>query len=670
MERSDLDRSVAVLPQHVEVHGFLGDSILVDPFVIEPYVAALAAERIYIGQKVIPTTAAEYFSLYEKITGRAFDVALLSARCVRRLEAKVYASRWLHDLKFRRSCSHTPHLEFAIAVEDQLKVYMNAQTEKVEYYDETLGRWSPSGGQYHIAGEDLADPLVATFAPTRMSLCESSGKLKPVRGEFDKSCFLNASFTGPIACMVKSLKFEHTVPLDTTPGAEMRRVFEDGVTLDFGVAKPGALDWTDDAALECALNMPLRNATAQDRNTRFIRRPYTDYVSEHRLSLLKLINETCVYLDTEDVLSDDLKTKWDDELKHHEGLRRVLYEAHKDHDTFVYQMRIIFENAAAKTGGRMEYSTWRDDGDGSTGKGTARSWIEASCGIFDGKDSRGYVGILSVNTLMHRREGGEKPAEQLANLEGSIFGICDDFKATGRAPLDTALLRQLSGKNAVSAARKNKGERGFVVHGHIILMCNGMWVPDEPFMGSDDRRLAGLDFAVKFKNEPQGPNEVQKDATLKTRIGRLVPEFWFVARCFWLAATPKPLADQTAPVCANTLCLRAEVLAKPMGLTVTRAVVLEFIKERLTPFTLPSSTLPTSAKTIVETLMASTGALEAEARAGLAGVMQHKRGYHVRLQDPTGTRRGSQTVWMMLVDGAAVAMTLQVVVAAVVAAPV
>ena len=59
MERSDLDRSVAVLPQHVEVHGFLGDSILVDPFVIEPYVAALAAERIYIGQKVIPTTAAE-----------------------------------------------------------------------------------------------------------------------------------------------------------------------------------------------------------------------------------------------------------------------------------------------------------------------------------------------------------------------------------------------------------------------------------------------------------------------------------------------------------------------------------------------------------------------------------------------------------------------------------
>ena len=129
------------------------------------------------------------------------------------------------------------------------------------------------------------------------------------------------------------------------------------------------------------------------------------------------------------------------------------------------------------------------------------------------------------------------------------------------------------------------------MHGHIILMRNGMWVPDEPFMGSDDRRLAGLDFAVKFKNEPQGPNEVQKDATLKTRIGRLVPEFWFVARCFWLAATPKPLADQTAPVCANTLCLRAEVLAIPPGTDISREAVEKFIAERLMPFRLPSNTL-------------------------------------------------------------------------------
>ncbi len=469
--------------------------------------------------------------------------------------------QWLHDEDFRSRCSHVPHLEFAVAIEDQLKVYANPDTGKTEYYDDALGRWMPEGGAHRVAGEDLAIPLINTFTPHKLVYEEREGKTKvvPRPVKWDDSRFRNAPFTAPIATMVKSLKVEHTIALDSSTAAVRIRNFMGGMLLDFNL-QPPVVDWDNDHALDAALQRPIRNATKDDRLSRYIPVHFQEYRSEHRFDLARIIERTCRHLATDDVLSDELKEEWDRVLPRHEGSRRIVFEAHRDHDSFFMQLRIIFENACGETLARMEHSTWRDDEDGSTGKGTGRSWIEAANGTFNGGEQRGYSAVITQAALAPKgRNQAEGPKEQFANLEGCCFAFCDDFKANSKNPLDNAVLRQISGKNLLTAARKGKGERCFVFNGHLILLCNGTWVPDDPFIEADGRRMTGLHFPIKYKNKPQGPNEAQKDANLKHRVHELIPEFWFLARVFWLCTTPHPEADVTLPKCPCTELLVQEM---------------------------------------------------------------------------------------------------------------
>ena len=59
----------------------------------------------------------------------------------------------------------------------------------------------------------------------------------------------------------------------------------------------------------------------------------------------------------------------------------------------------------------------------------------------------------------------------------------------------------------------------------------------DPFNEADGRRLTGLHFPIEYKNNPQGPNEEQKDATLKHRVHEMIPEFWFIAGLLVMHAT-------------------------------------------------------------------------------------------------------------------------------------
>ena len=87
---------------------------------------------------------------------------------MRRTEARAYAMQWLHEEDCQSKCSHVPHLEFAVAIEDQLKVYVNTDSGKTEYCDDGLGHWMPDGGAHRVAGEDLAIPLINTFTPHKL----------------------------------------------------------------------------------------------------------------------------------------------------------------------------------------------------------------------------------------------------------------------------------------------------------------------------------------------------------------------------------------------------------------------------------------------------------------------------------------------------------------------
>lgn len=196
----------------------------------------------------------------------------------------------------------------------------------------------------------------------------------------------------------------------------------------------------------------------------------------------------------------------------------------------------------------------------------------------------------------------------------------------------------------------------------MILLCNGTWVPDEPFKGADERRLQGIDFLVRFRDDPHGPNEVQKDATLKMHIGRLVPEFWFVTRAVWLAATPRPMADQTLPRSPNSRSLVDEMIAAHTAAAVHVDFVDEYVQAKLITYEV-SVHLPSSALVIVKDFVLfareqkGVEISDEDARASLERVMQYKRGHTVR--NFAARPRTSINAYLTLQNGVAVVMTLR-----------
>ena len=148
-------------------------------------------------------------------------------------------------------------------------------------------------------------------------------------------------------------------------------------------------------------------------------------------------------------LSGELRARWGEEAPKHWALMKVIADGHRDLESVVHLLRIIFENANGTAGGRMEYSTWMDDGQGSTAKGTVRAWCETCLGIFSNNEAaRGYVGVMTQQAVAPKaRSAGEAPTEQWANLEGCCMAFIDDFNISPENPLDNAALKRISGMN-------------------------------------------------------------------------------------------------------------------------------------------------------------------------------------------------------------------------------
>jgi len=557
-----------------------------------------------------------------------------------------------------------PTLDFAIVIEEGLTVYNNMDLGKTEYYCRDTGVWKRQGGEKRIKGEEITDLLCAAFAPIGLKYVESEGgglKLRPVKLPYRDFLFRNGPWTAPVLAMVQSLKPENSVPLDSTEAARKIRNFLGPYCIDFGTEIPH-LDWDSDEAVEAALRAPVRLSSKDDRISRFVNKEFTEYQSPRRVHLARLIQRSCLELSTQDVMSAETKALWDEEVKHHTALRRVFYEAHDDHDDSFFHMRLVFENACGKGQIRMEVSSWYDDGEGSTGKGTCRKLIDESCGIYTGGEQRGYCCVMTHHAIAPDHRGGEKPKEQWANMEGCIFAWVDDFKATSKFPLSNASMRQISGGNGLTAARKGMPERVFDFNGHLILLVNGLWAADEPIMGSDIRRYTGITFPISYKNVLSGPNTRLKDAEFKPSLKNHVPEFWFLARAFWLASTPHATADQTLPRPPSTLALidmLSKVTAQAM---VTDNDVKLFCNTMLKAYVTQVGK-PSTCMEIIEAFESWTHAKrdltlsEGEARSAIKKVLAYKAGFPI---PKSGTRaRASVNAFVVLVDGEARAVTLK-----------
>ena len=308
----------------------------------------------------------------------------------------------------------------------------------------------------------------------------------------------------------------------------------------------------------------------------------------------RLLHKAERELDGADVLSDEIKLQLDTEALHHECLRKVFFEAFNDWDEAIGLLRGLCSAVNGSGNGNMEHWTLKDDGIGSTGKGTFRALCETVLGTYTGGQQNGYCCVITHAALLPPSRGEvERPSEQWSNLRGCCMCFCDDFTATAAVPLSTAKLRQISGLNNLTVARKNKPEETFIFHGTLYLLVNGQWVGDQPVKGADMRRVNGCEFTVSFQNEPVGPNQLLKDKAVKQGIVKMAPELIFLVMCYHYIKPAHEAADSTLPRPPSAAAIRTGLTTAGEDCDIDGRVCT-VAKNCLMPYTLGAA-LPASA---------------------------------------------------------------------------
>ncbi len=544
---------------------------------------------------------------------------------MRRLEAKRYASDYLWPLG--KPMEHRPELEFAIAIEAHIPIFNNPVTGKTEAWDAILGRWLPDAANT-VKGEDIADPLRATFKKIVMKFDAKDDSFKPTSVPFDDSLFTTNGMLGAVASQAGCLKFGREWPaLDASEESNKIRVFKGGLCLDFNIELvPG-----EPITLE-AMYRVLRPSRKEDRISRCCPTTWKDYENPCKMELFNLLQRAEACLNDNDILDDDIRLELDAASKHHDCLRCVFFEAHGDWDEAIFCLKMLANTVNGKSYGRCEHYTMFDDGCGSTSKGTIRELFEALLGTFTGSEQRGYCGVLSRACLQEAgkaEQGVLRPNEQMSNLKGSCLGWLDDFQAKGN-PLSAEKLRQISGGNSLTSARKNKGEETFKFNGTLVMMCNGLWTIEGTMAGADLRRFARQQFLVTFQNDPVGPMQKQKDKAIKGNVVRFLPELWWLIICYHHIKQAHDTKDRTLPLPPTAVAALAELLNETSDDKFYEACT-KFVAEKLIDYQ-PQEALARSAADIEKALewYCATEKLERptddELRKGLRRHLMYKAG--------------------------------------------
>jgi hypothetical protein len=192
-------------------------------------------------------------------------------------------------------------------------------------------------------------------------------------------------------------------------------------------------------------------------------------------------------------------------------------------------------------------------------------------------------------------QGKLSPNEQLSNLAGSVIGWCDDFAAAS-SPLSAEKLRQISGNNSLTAARKNKGELTFKFNGMLVLLCNGLWTLKGKMVGADLRRFVRQQMLVTFANDPKGVMQRQKDKYIKDNVKVFVPELWWLSICYHHITQAHHKLDRTLPLPPTAIASLAELEQDTSNEALDEAIA-KFVKERVELW-VPSETLPPAASEV------------------------------------------------------------------------
>ncbi|CAJ1443076.1 unnamed protein product, partial [Effrenium voratum] len=452
------------------------------------------------------------------------DGTPMTARQRRRNAARAYARRWLdlkEDAGREGPMPPMPHLDFAVCVEGELPCQYNYASKELEFFNANAGVWMHTGGQAYCRGELLKDALCKVLCTPRWGL-DKDGKTRLLPG--DDPLFHTAPVLSSVGGMLDKVTPDLSLPdLDDSGNPLMRRLvnFKGPYCLEFSDPPHVTAASTDEELLN-ALAMCVRTTTTSDRTSRLVPRSFEEYRHPERLELARAVLEAMQALKDQEAVAAPENPAPVMCLPEH------VETCSHNHPAF----RKLPSSSTV---------CYLDDGQGSTGKGTLRELCEECLGPFNGGSQRGYVAVMTQEALVVQKT--EKPREQLANLD-----------------LSGAVLRQISGGNNLTAARKFKGENVFKFHGMLMICANGLWRSDEEWKGADRRRLTGLPFQVEFVDQPHGPNQSKKDSSVKENIKSYFPEFWFLMRVLWLSTKPFPRSDHIEPRHSRTIGMVQDLL--------------------------------------------------------------------------------------------------------------
>ncbi|CAJ1449546.1 unnamed protein product, partial [Effrenium voratum] len=339
-ERQKLDAAAELLPAGCVVHGYLGDSFLFSSsdggFSAEATVRHLQSRGLFFTVKPMPANDSEYFEALQGI-GMRHSRLTLAARQKVRLDATATVRNWLKD----EEKGPTPHLDLAISVEHRVPVRWDHQQDHMEIYNATDGVWSTG----KCDGDVAPRPILSSVGAMLSKL--DNGDCMP--------------------------------PLDQERHHHFQIHFKGGDKLSFLAHPPPLQDFLDDdKALQRAMELPMARTVTADRNTRSVPRQFMEYQLRLARAILKGLVDIVEELEAASV--------------GHAMWRSIFRDPHGgDWNVALFQARLIFESVVGKAAKKIEFATLKDNGDGSTGKGTLRELCEKALGVHNGGVERGYA---------------------------------------------------------------------------------------------------------------------------------------------------------------------------------------------------------------------------------------------------------------------------------------
>jgi hypothetical protein len=358
--------------------GYLGDSFILEASSVDIEAVKLKCLQdfgISIDAKPLPKSALEYFAMVEKATGTPISTAQIPPRVKESFDAGMDAAEWLSRHVQGQRQGPCPDLKFAKAVEESVMLHLNRRSGKLEYYDVLNGVWIPT-----TAGatndERLAKILIDKFLPKKFQLVEIKGRLKlrytKDRNKAVENYFSHHATSTGISLFLQRLCRDFGFELDQHPDSNSFLNLQGKYMLDFSVGLPD-LSWATatDEEIDEALHRPLRASVPEDRVTRIANCAWKKFDHPDRFKLFRAIARAQECLKTHDTLDEDSITALDNASGCSVVLTKGFRDPHHDWDTAHHHARLFFE-PISNTGKRVQIVNLRDDGAGSTGKGTTR----------------------------------------------------------------------------------------------------------------------------------------------------------------------------------------------------------------------------------------------------------------------------------------------------------